>query len=58
MAKDPVSFLSCHKGISSREDYPWAFGPLEEMKIAVVVTSAKAGIHVRPEEAGFPRSRE
>jgi hypothetical protein len=30
----------------------------KEMKIAVVVTPAQAGVHVSPEASGFPLSRE
>ena len=31
-----------------------ACGPPKEMKIAVLVTPAQAGVHVRTEETGFP----
>jgi hypothetical protein len=36
----------------------WASGPPKEMKIAVLVTLAQAGVHVRTEETGFPPSRK
>jgi predicted secreted protein len=36
----------------------WTWGPPNEMKIEVIVTPAQAGVHVSPEQAEFPLSRE